>query len=151
MLSFNLAPKNIKKYTHIGAYALIKKEENLLFIKKSRGPYKGKWDLPGGGFEFCESSEETLKREIKEETGLIVVSYKLIDVLSNVVIYQNADQEKEKMHHIGVLYSVEVDCNINDLKNCSDNEDSLGAKWLPISCINSDNFLPFSFQSKKYV
>jgi len=32
------------------------------------------WNLPGGGLEYGESPRETLKREIKEEMGLDLVS-----------------------------------------------------------------------------
>jgi 8-oxo-dGTP diphosphatase len=37
------------------------------------------WDLPGGTMEFGETPEETIFREITEETGLIVSELRLYD------------------------------------------------------------------------
>ncbi len=129
----------------------LKKETACFLLKKSRGPYIGKWDLPGGGFEFGESPEETLKREVMEETGFTVLNQKLLNVLSHTVTYKNIDGEKEIVHHIGILYSIEIDADIEKLKDFGDGEDSLGAKWIPISSINKGDFSPFASQSKQYI
>ena len=141
----------MKQHTHIGVYALAQKGNSVLFIEKSRGPYTGKWDLPGGGFEFGESPEETLKREVMEETGLTVLNHQLLNVLSHTVTYKKANGEKEIVHHIGVLYRIEIDSNSEKLKDFSDGEDSLGAKWVSISSINKADFSPFASQSKQYI
>jgi len=37
------------------------------------------WELPGGHLEYGESAEETIVREMKEETGLDVKPFKLLD------------------------------------------------------------------------
>lgn len=132
----------MKQHTHIGVYALAKKGNSVLFIEKSRGPYTGKWDLPGGSFEFGESPEET---------GHTVLRHQLLNVLSHTVTYKKANGEKETVHHIGILYSVEIDSNSEKLKDFSDGEDSLGAKWLSISYINESDFSPFASQSKQYI
>ena len=57
-------------HSHFGVYAAIfrNKQREILLIKKARGPYTGRWDLPGGSPEINELLEETLIREIKEET-----------------------------------------------------------------------------------
>ena len=43
-----------------------------LFIKRERGEYRKKWALVGGKMHFDETIEESILREIKEETGLEV-------------------------------------------------------------------------------
>ena len=57
------------KKTHIGAYGIIIEDDKIVLIKKARGGYKGKLDLPGGGIDPGEDEETALRREILEETG----------------------------------------------------------------------------------
>lgn len=42
----------------------------LLLGKRRKGLDRGTWSIPGGTKEFCESPEETAKREFAEETTL---------------------------------------------------------------------------------
>ena len=44
----------------------------ILLIKRDTVPFKGYWALPGGRSEPSEPVEETIVREVKEETGLDV-------------------------------------------------------------------------------
>lgn len=46
----------------------------ILFVKRSENDsfLPGSWELPGGGVEYGENIEKTLRREIKEECGLDV-------------------------------------------------------------------------------
>ena len=55
----------------INANAIITNSQNeILFIKLKKGPYSGSLCIPGGGINPGELSHETIKREIKEETGI---------------------------------------------------------------------------------
>ncbi|WP_327633250.1 NUDIX domain-containing protein [Kribbella sp. NBC_00482] len=55
---------------HFGVYARIRDANRILLIHKTRGPYTGLLDLPGGTPEPGESWPETLERELHEELGL---------------------------------------------------------------------------------
>ncbi len=46
----------------------------VLLVRQRGGPFKGEWLLPGGGLEDGESFEGAMRREVREETGLEVVS-----------------------------------------------------------------------------
>ncbi len=60
-----------KLHRAFGIYGIFLNDKHeLLVIRKSNGPYIDLFDLPGGGLEDFEGLEETLTREIKEETGL---------------------------------------------------------------------------------
>ena len=61
--------------THVGAYGIMIKDNKIALVRKARGGYKGKLDLPGGGIEHTEQPFETLKREIREEAGIGITSY----------------------------------------------------------------------------
>ena len=57
----------------IGGVAVIEKQGRVLLIRQSRKkPLGGQWRHPGGKFEEGEDPLEGLKREIMEETGLII-------------------------------------------------------------------------------
>ena len=64
--------------------ALIVIDNALLFLRRNNQPAKGEWWFPGGRIRKGESLEEALRREVKEETGLEVSSYKFINVYSRV-------------------------------------------------------------------
>jgi 8-oxo-dGTP pyrophosphatase MutT (NUDIX family) len=54
---------------HYGIYGRIIVARRVLLVRKTRGPYKGLLDVPGGTPESGESRHETLNRELREEVG----------------------------------------------------------------------------------
>ena len=68
----------MKDTRHLGVYGVIINDNKVLLIKKSRGAYTGQYDLPGGSIEHGEKPSETLKREIMEETGMVVKTFHIM-------------------------------------------------------------------------
>lgn len=65
----------------------IEKDDSYLFlhrVSKKHDINKDKWIGVGGKFEDKESPEECLLREVKEETGLTLTSYRLRGVVTFV-------------------------------------------------------------------
>lgn len=63
--------------------AIILKDGRFLALHRSDA--KGSWfDLPGGRMEFGESAEETVIREVREETGLTIEPIRILDTWNNV-------------------------------------------------------------------
>jgi 8-oxo-dGTP diphosphatase len=57
--------------------ALIEHEGDILMGQRKDS---GKWTSPGGCVEPKETPWDALIREVKEETGLVVTDYKMVDV-----------------------------------------------------------------------
>ena len=130
----------MKEHKHLGIYALVLKDNQILLIKKAVGPYEGKLDLPGGSAEFGETPEETLKRELKEETGLDIYAYELFDANSVTVDWYTKEDEITKVHHTGIFYKVTNYQNEiqKDIEIDSVNDDSLGAEFYDINSLKKD-------------
>lgn len=128
--------------THVGAYGVIVKDDKITLVKKARGGYKGKLDLPGGGIEHTELPEEALKREIMEEAGINITNYKLLDVVATNIKWEMEPNLWEDLHHLGILYT--VDTNELFLKNEADGLDSNGANWYNIAELNKKELSPFT-------
>lgn len=54
----------------------------VLLVRRARAPFQGMWAFPGGFVELTETVEETVVRELREETGLQGRPWKLIGVYS---------------------------------------------------------------------
>jgi len=128
------------KHSHLGVYAVIENSgDQILLIKKARGPYTGLFDLPGGSMEEGELLEETLIREIQEETGMEVVEIRQLGAKSIRYDYRTVDGAAQ-LRHIGILYHATVE---GTLKTDGDGQDSNGAQWFDKSALTSSNATPF--------
>jgi ADP-ribose pyrophosphatase YjhB (NUDIX family) len=56
----------------VTAFALVERDGRYLVLQRGQEPYRGHWELPGGFVEAGERPDESLRREIFEETGLQV-------------------------------------------------------------------------------
>lgn len=91
----------MEKITHLGIYGILIKDGKILLIQKSRGPYNGKLDLPGGKPEFGETILETFIHEIYEETSITVLQARHHNYFTCII----HDLEKKRlMYHIGIIF-----------------------------------------------
>ena len=135
----------VVKNKHIGSYGVIIDDEKIVLIKKARGGYLGKLDLPGGGIEHMETPEIALFRELKEEAGVDILSYSLIDATSTNIKWQMEKDIIEDLHHFGILYEVKIKDKV--LKSDPDGLDSNGASWYLIKDLKRDELTPFALYS----
>jgi 8-oxo-dGTP diphosphatase len=54
----------------------------VLLVRRARAPFRDRWALPGGYVELRETVEETVVRELREETGLAGRPFLLVGVYS---------------------------------------------------------------------
>ena len=131
------------KKIRVGCYGFIINDKKIALIKKSRGGYKGLLDLPGGGLEFGETPEETLKRELMEEAGVEVTDYKLLTVASARIKWHD-DEYNEDLQQIGILYKVELKDYI--VKEYGDGLDSNGCSFYDIEKLSQSEITPFTLE-----
>ena len=126
-----------KEFRQYGVYGIIIKDDKILLIKKNGGPYDGKLDLPGGTIEFHEKPENTLKRELLEEVGIVAKKFKLFDA-DSVDFEWEFNNLLIDGHHVGIFYEVlEFENNIQSSLNIDEvNDDSLGAEFYSIKKLN---------------
>ncbi|EOG8708032.1 MULTISPECIES: NUDIX hydrolase [Bacillus cereus group] len=123
-----------------GVYGICIENNNLLVIDKIKGPYRNRYDLPGGSLEQGESLLVGLHREIKEETGLTVTVVKQIGTID--FQFPSKFKEYTHVHHIAVFYSVERCGGEFEVPEQIEGQDSIGARWIPLESITEDNSSP---------
>jgi len=80
----------------------------------------------GGGIEFLEKAEDTLKREFKEEIGKEVKAIKFLGVTENIFSYEGNDG-----HEIIMLYSGEIaDKDYEEVYHVVDGNKPFDAVWI---------------------
>ena len=125
---------------HIRIYGICIKDNKLLCIKKERGPYKNRFDLPGGSQKENEGLTETLVREFQEETGYQIENYE------NCRVYDIFIEEPNRMvHHIMVFYDVDINFEQQDpvLEKFDDElNDSSGTYWIDLEELDISNASP---------
>lgn len=68
----------IRPLFQVFAAGVIFDEENRILLVKSTYQRFYPWGLPGGSLEYGESAEDAIKREIWEETGLVIEIKRLL-------------------------------------------------------------------------
>lgn len=127
---------------HLGVYGILINDGKVLLIKKSRGPYKGMYDLPGGGIEFGEKIEEALRREFLEEAGIALDNISFVSNNECFSDYTNDQNEPRKMHHVGLYYKVSA--TFESIKSDPDGQDSLGAEFISLSDLDKITISPIA-------
>ena len=102
---FVLVKRLYPKQPIIGVGAIIIKDGKILLEKRKNEPGRGKWSIPGGLVELGESVEQTVIREVREETGLEVEKPEHIDVVDNVIRDENGEI---KYHFVIIDYFVKL-------------------------------------------
>ena len=139
----------MKEMNHFGVYGVCMREGRILCIRKTRGPYRGRFDLPGGTPEEGESLVETLRREMLEETGFQVS-----------VIYQNTIRDVfvsvpgiASVHHEFVLFAIDVEeknaQTVEDFVTNEEKNDSKGIVWVPLEEVSVENASPLVIEAAR--
>ncbi len=88
-----------------GSVVIILNGQNEILLQKRNDGY---WGLPGGLMDLGESFEEVAKREVFEETGLVVEDLKLLKVRSGSEYYLKVPNGDELYSATAVYYTKDV-------------------------------------------
>ena len=61
--------------------------EKVLLLLSNHPEFKGSLDLPGGHIHYREEPLDGLRREVKEETGLVITDHKKLYEFGNITYY----------------------------------------------------------------
>lgn len=75
-------------------------ERELLLIQRANDPGRGKWSVPAGFIEPDEDPRRAAERETFEETGLIVSTDRLVDILHR--------PDPDGLADLVILYTAEI-------------------------------------------
>ena len=108
------------------AYIVNDQQKVLLVRRAKNDSFPGRWELQGGGLDSGERPEESIEREVLEETGLRVNAVRPISVIT----HNNQDNSKE-------IVRITYECNLvnqNEKVQLSKEHDAY--QWVNIDEIN---------------
>ena len=112
--------------------AVIENSNNeVLVARRAKDPAKGTLDLPGGFAAMHETIEETVRREVLEETCLKINSLKYIFSIPNIYEYSGFE-----VHTMDLFF----ECKIDDFSNMKAQDDVLELLFIPKKELNPDDF-----------
>jgi 8-oxo-dGTP diphosphatase len=85
----------------IGVGAVIVDGGHVLLVRRDTEPLRGEWSVPGGMLELGEKLRDGVRREVLEETGLIVEPGEVLDVFDSIF---TDEQGRTEYHYVLVDY-----------------------------------------------
>jgi ADP-ribose pyrophosphatase YjhB (NUDIX family) len=73
----------------------------VVLVKRRHPPLQGEWSLPGGAIELGETIGDAVRREVREETGLVV---EIVDVAGVFDRIQRSADGRAEYHYVIIDY-----------------------------------------------
>jgi 8-oxo-dGTP diphosphatase len=100
----NFSSRESRRYPQrpvLGVGALIVDGDRILLVERGREPLKGYWSLPGGVLETGETLAEGTRREVLEETGLVVEPVAVVEIFERILRDEHGHAE---YHYVLIDY-----------------------------------------------
>ena len=106
---------------------VVDNDNRLLLCRRANDPAKGTWDLPGGFVDPDETAEEAITREIYEELGFEIESFRYLFSIPNEYYYSGFN-----VRTLDMFYLVQV---VDDSKPIA-KDDVESAEFIPMDSID---------------
>lgn len=101
----------------------------VLLVRRGKPPNIGTWTLPGGAQELGETAEEAARRELAEETGLVVGTLHLAANVDNI---QRDESGRIRYHYTIIDFAARWDGG-----TAVAGGDVTEAKWAPLDQLDA--------------
>ena len=113
----------------VGVGVFVKKDGKYLAGKRKGAHGEGTWALPGGHLEWGETCEEACRREVEEETGLLIQNIQKVTFVNTVF--------SAERHYITLFFVADYEKGI--LTNCEPDKCE-GWDWFDLGGIPEPHF-----------
>ena len=130
-----------------GIGIMLLKDKKILLGKRNPDPEKASselhgestWTMPGGKIHFGEKIEDAAKREVEEETGVVVNKLKVVSIGNEIV---------HDAHFVTIGFLCE---DFNGEPKIMEPEEIIEWKWFPVNNLPNPIFPPSLKLLKNYV
>ncbi len=112
--------------------AVIENEKGeILVATRAKEPAKDTFDLPGGFIDMHETAEEAVRREVLEETRLVVNSVQYLFSIPNIYLYSGFE-----VHTVDMFFR----CKVNDFSQLFAQDDVSALQFIAPENLNPSLF-----------
>lgn len=91
-----------KRQPILAVSAFIRKEAEILLVRRASPPNAGRWSLPGGRVLFGETLRDAITRELREETA---IEAHLDGVVDTVEVIRRGSGEAVTDHYVIIVFA----------------------------------------------